>query len=237
MMSKHLFKPFVMFSILVAGFVLINPSAPLCASEDSAGSGYMLLDVGKAGSKAIEVNIGAKKSEPVASGKEEPVSVMLNPQSRAYVTALYISPQGDATVVFPNKKAPDNLLTPGKDYTIVSPDCGLKLGFSPSANKGKIVVYISPQPIELDQPKSEGSEDYVTIPHTDVNAINALAGRIAAISKDDQFNKKVITSETLSRLGQGDSIMGLPGGVVSSQPESVAGVQGVKGKIKALGKD
>ncbi len=234
-MSDSHFRPLAMLLILFSGFLFLVSSDSSYASDESGGAAFKLLEIGKAGPKAIHVTIGAKKSE--AEGKDGPVSITLNPVSQAYVTAIYISPQGDTMVVFPNKKEPNNLLAPGKDHTIVSADCGLKLGFSESANKGKIVVYISSQPMQLDQEKPGGVDDFVTVSNKDVAAIEALAKRIGTVSKDDHFNKKIITSETLHRLGQGDSIMGLPGGVASTLPESVAGVQGVKSKIKSLGKD
>jgi hypothetical protein len=236
-MSKHLFTPLMLCSLLAVSLLFLNPTSLSWASDEATGAGHKLAVIGAAGSNAIDVKISAQKPGGGAPGKDDPVSVLLTPSARAYITAVYISPQGDAVVVFPNKKISDNLVTPGKDYTIVSPDCGLKLGFSPTSNKGKIVVYVSSQPIPLDPFKAPEGEDFITISHDDAKDMEVLANKVAAISKDDHFNRKIITPDNLARPGQGDSIMGLPAGVASTQPESVAGVQGVKSKIKALGKD
>jgi hypothetical protein len=163
------------------------------------------------------------------------VSVKLTQAESAYITAIYISPEGDAVVVFPNRKTPDNLAA-GKDCTIVSADSGLKIGFSQSQDKGKILVYVSANPTSLDPLKPLGEEDFITISRDDSTNLEMLANKLAAISKDERFNLKVITPDKLSKPGQGDSLMGLPAGVASSHTESVAGVQGIKGKIKDLAK-
>jgi hypothetical protein len=183
------------------------------------------------GPKAMDINVSADTVD-----KNGPVSIKLTSKERAYITAIYISPEGDAVVVFPNRKTPDNLAAPGKDCTIVGPDTGLKIGFSQSQNKGKILVLVSASPISLDPLKPAGEEDFITISSDDSKNLEMLTSKLAAISKDERFNLKVITPDKLSKPGQGDSLMGLPAGVASSHPESVAGVQGMKNKIKDLGK-
>lgn len=236
-MSKHLFTPLALCSLMAVSVLFLNPTSLSWASDEATGAGHKLAGIGEAGSKAIDIKISAQKPGGGAPGKDDPVSVLLTPSARAYITAIYISPEGDAVVVFPNKKVSDNLVAPGKEYTIVSPDCGLKLGFSPTEDKGKIVVYVSSKQLILDPLKAEQDQEFIVIPHDAAKEMQTLANKIAALSKDETFNRKLITPKTLAQPGHGDSIMGLPKGIESTQPESVAGVQGVKSKIKALGKD
>jgi hypothetical protein len=224
------------YSILAVGLLFFNLVPVSLAADEATALGHKLADIGKTGPKSIDVKITAQKPGGGPVGKDDPVSVQVTPSARAYVTAIYISPVGDAVVVFPNKKTTDNLLAPGKDYTIVSPDSGLKLGFSSTADKGKIVVYVSSKQLMLDPLKAEQGQEFIVIPRDAAKEMQTLADKIAALSKDETFNRKLITPKSLAQPGQGDSIMGLPGGVASSQPESVAGVQGIKTKIKDLGK-
>lgn len=236
-MSKHIFKPAILCSLMAVSLLFLNPTSLSWASDEATGAGHKLAGIGEAGSKAIDVRISAQKPNGGAPAKDDPVSVLITPSAPAYVTAIYISPEGDAVVLFPNKKTSDIQLAPGKDYTIVSPDSGLKLGFSPTEDKGKIVVYVSSKQLVLDPLKAEPDQEFIVIPHDDAKEMQTLANKLAVLSKDETFNRKLITPKTLAQPGQGDSLMGLPKGVESSQPESVAGVQGVKSKIKALGKD
>jgi hypothetical protein len=235
-MTRKKLTTCVWLAILALSLLLIYPASPSLAADDAAGLGHKLATIGKTGPKAIDVKISAQKPGGGPVGKDDPMSVKLTTTARAYVTAIYVSPEGDAVVVFPSKKNPDNLVIPGKDYTIVTPDSGLKLGFSPTTDKGKIVVLVSSKQMELDPLKPAEDQEFIVIPGNAVNEMENLANKIAALSKDETFNRKLITPKSLAQPGQGDSIMGLPGGVSSSQPESVAGVQGVKNKIKDLGK-
>ncbi len=223
-------------SILAVGLLFFNSAPVTLAADEATTLGHKLAGIGKTGPKSIDVKITAQKTGGGPVGKDDLVSVQVTPSARAYITAIYISPEGDAVVVFPNKKTTDNLLAPGKDYTIVSPDSGLKLGFSPTTDKGKIVVYVSSKQLMLDPLKAEQGQEFIVIPRDATKEMQTLADKIAALSKDETFNRKLITPKSLAQPGQGDSIMGLPGGVASSQPESVAGVQGIKTKIKDLGK-
>lgn len=224
------------FSVAVTVLFMLLLAPMSWASGGAAELGKRLESAGVIGPKAIDVKVYTDVSGNEKGDKNAPVSVKLTPVERAYITAIYISPGGDAVVVFPNKKTPDNLAAPGKDCTIVSPDCGLKFGFSQSQDKGKILVYVSANPTSLDPLKPAGEDDFITISSDDSKNLEMLMSKLAAISKDERFNLKVITPDKLSKPGQGDSLMGLPAGVASSHPESVAGVQGIKGKIKDLAK-
>jgi hypothetical protein len=230
----------LMFRLLVPSItltVILLFFTPISSATGGAGElGKRLESAGVIGPKSIDVKVSTDISGNEKGDKNAPVSVKLTPVERAYITAIYISPEGDAVVVFPNKKIPDNLAAAGKDCTIVSADSGLKIGFSQSQDKGKILVYVSANPTSLDPLKPVGEDDYITISRDDSTNLEMLANKLAAISKDERFNLKVITPDKLSKPGQGDSLIGLPAGVASSHTESVAGVQGIKGKIKDLAK-
>ena len=128
----------------------------------------------------------------------------------------------------PTKKTTDNQLAPGKEYTIVSPDSGLKSGFSPTEDKDKIVVYVSSKQLILHSLKAEQDQEFIVIPHDAAKEMQTLANKIAALSKDETFNRKLITRKTLAQPGQGDSIMALPKSVESARPADVTGGVGVK---------
>lgn len=213
---------------ILTSFLLISISL---AADPVVDLGKKLESICPVGAKAIDVKVSANTVD-----KDGPVSVKLTSKERAYVTAIYISPEGDAVVVFPNRKNPDNVADPGKDCAIVGPDTGLKIGFSQSQNKGKILLFVSSSALSLDPLKPAGEEEFITIARDDSKNMETLLTKLAALSKDERFNIRVITPDKLSKPGQGDSLMGLPSGVASSNPESVAGVQGLKNKIKDLAK-
>ena len=236
-MSGQMFKPLILMSILAVSLLFLHSVSVSWASDEAAGAGHELAVIGEAGAKAIDIKISAQKHGGGAPGKDDPVSVVITPSAPAYVTAIYISPEGDAVVLFPNKKTTDNQLAPGKDYTIVSPDSGLKSGFSPTEDKDKIVVYVSSKQLILHPLKAEQDQEFIVIPHDAAKEMQTLANKIAALSKDETFNRKLITRKTLAQPGQGDSIMALPKSVESVRPADVTGGVGVKTKIKASGKD
>jgi hypothetical protein len=234
-MKNQLMFRLLTLSITMTALLVLFLAPISWATGGAAELGKKLESAGVIGPKSIDVRVSTDISGNEKADKNAPVSVKLTQAESAYITAIYISPEGDAVVVFPNRKTPDNLAA-GKDCTIVSADSGLKIGFSQSQDKGKILVYVSANPTSLDPLKPLGEEDFITISRDDSTNLEMLANKLAAISKDERFNLKVITPDKLSKPGQGDSLMGLPAGVASSHTESVAGVQGIKGKIKDLAK-
>ncbi len=218
-------------------FVVTLPRVAPWASEIPSKTENMLSGIGNPGPKAIELEIKTRKPYSNDNGKDERISVQLTPSAPAFVVVAYVSPEGDVTIVFPNKKIADNLLEPGRDYTIVSPECGIRLGFTPLASKGMIVVYVSSKPFDLNGLIAPEGQDFIKIPHDDIKALNELLTLIEAASKDESFSRKIITPDDLARIGEGFGLMGAPRGIQSSEPESVAGVQGARQEIKPTEKE
>ncbi len=235
-MSSRPFTSVFQILALLTCFWACHATDALSESAKAVNLENQFSNIGSPGPRAIELDVTTSKSEGNVPGKEDLVSVGLSLSESGYVLALYIAPTGDVIVVFPDQKTTDNLLANGKSYQIVSPDTGLKLGFTPSADKGRIVIYASSRPFAMEDLTTQAPEGYVKISSGDTKALSRLYGIVEEAAKSDKFNRKIITPEDLSRAGEGFGFMGLPRGLESSQPESVAGVQGAKDQKKPSGK-
>jgi hypothetical protein len=186
--------------------------------------------IGKIGAQAVKLKVWAGKPDGSRLKAGDPIFVRLKCSKKTYVTVIYVSSEGDATVLFPNKDHMESLCKPGKDYTLFGQDSGVKLTFSEKTKKGKIILYASSKPLEISSLKIPAGQACLVIPHTDAQNTKVLVGKLQDLSKDEGFNRKVLALR--SRTGKGSiGLMGLPRGIKSSKPEGIAGVQGLKSKV------
>lgn len=223
--------------VIVACFAAYNGSEAMSESGNISGAESRFSKIGGPGPRAIEINVTTSKVDGNVTGKDDPVSVGLSLSESGYVMAVFIAPAGDVIVVFPDTKTKDNFLTAGKSLEIVGPDSGLKLGFTPSADKGRIVIYVSSRPFALNGLTDLAEGDFMRISSGDTKNLSKLLELLDAAARDDMFNRKIITPEDLSRAGEEFGFMGLPRGIQSSEPESVAGVQGARQKKEKTEKE
>lgn len=236
-MLRSFFSLVTILVMMTSLFEAFLPENMVSASNSGTDVESVLSDIGTPGPRAIDMNVAFSRTDDKQTHPNEPVSIQLSTSQAAYVLAVYVTPSQDLAIVFPNRKITDNLLTPGKNHMIVSPESGIKIGFLPAAEKGRIILYVSSQPFTFDGLPSNEGQDYLQISHDDAKSVNRLRDSIKAAAKDSAFNLKIITPDDLSRAGEGFGFMGLPRTIQSTQPESVAGVQGTKEKLKTTGQE
>jgi hypothetical protein len=229
-MTKGVFN-IVCCSMAIVGLILLGAGLGTAADNKPAAAADQLLSVGKIGPNPIDLKIGIEKPPAdKASAAVSPV-VKLAVSRKAYVTAIYISSNGDATILLPNKETPDNLFLHGKEYTLFGAESKIKLTADEKQKKSKIVFYASPNPLKLDPLSVPEGQDFITIPNSSLKDIDFLCGKLETLSKEEGFNRKVLALKDESGKKDALGLMGLPMDVKSGRPQSVTGVQGIKSNI------
>jgi hypothetical protein len=206
-------------------------------AADQAGQEHPLLSVGNPGPKAVDLKVSTAKPQPDASGKPAPSVIHLEAPAKAYVTAVYVSSNGDVIVVFPNKESPDNLLVSGKQYTLFGPDSRVQLKKSKVVKDAKMVFFVSSKPFLLDPLKVAPGDVFLTIPHSSESEQKVLLSKIEEMSKDESFNRKAIDLESAVKPVIRLDVMGVDEGITSRKPGTVTGTQGVKGENEGAKKE
>ena len=233
-MNISLARVFIVCS-LVVGLLAFCPVVGPAAAADDAHPVQKWLSIGQPGTKAIELTVWAESPEGKEIKAGDPVVIHLKSAKKGYVTALYVSPMGDTTVLFPNKANPNNLVESGKQYTLFKPDSGVKLALGDQTKDARIVFYASDKPLDLAPLKIAEGESWLSVPMTAKQDMDVLVKKIEALTKDEGFNKQVLALKSGGKKGV--SLMGLPVNVKSSKPEGIAGVQGAKTKVGDSGKE
>jgi len=221
--------------IFLCSVVVWQPTLGFGAT-DTPGQANNLLSVGQIGSKAIDLKVWTEK--PAAgTDNSEPLVVRLKTGAEAYMAAVYVSPSGEAIVLFPNKETPDSRALPGKEYTLLGPDSKLKLSVSDKTGRGKIAFYVSSKPLQLAPLKIPEGEVCVKIPASSAKDIETLVQKLEAMSQGEGFNRMVLELKTPAGKKVSLGLMGLPTEAKSGKPQPVTGVQGLKDKILESGKE
>jgi len=190
-----------------------------------------LETAGKISANPIDLKVSFDKTKGASSKAGQFPVVRLKVGMDAYVTAIYFSDNGDATVLLPNRGISDCRFQKDKDYTLFGRESSLKLASDANQKKAKIVFYISSTPVQLAPLAIPEGQDFITIPVSTAKERSELCQKIeAASSQGAGFNRKVLA---LKAEGKDDAygIMGLPTEAKSGRPQSVTGVQGLKGNI------
>ncbi|MBM4328342.1 MAG: DUF4384 domain-containing protein [Deltaproteobacteria bacterium] len=220
---------------LVVGLLAFCPAMDLAAATDDSHPVQKWLSIGQPGPKAIELTVWAERPDGKEVKTGDPVVVHLKAARKAYVTALYVSPTGDTTVLFPNKSNPNNLVEPEKQYTLFKPETDVNLVLSDQTKDARIVFFASDKPLDLAPLKMAEGDNWLSVPMTAKQEMEVLVKKIEAFTKDEGFNKQVLALKSGGKKGLG--LMGLPVNVKSSRPEGIAGVQGAKTKVGDSGKE
>ncbi len=223
-------KIVVILSIFI-GSILLNSIISLAASESTSDPRQVWMPVGKKGPNEIGLKVWTQKKEGEPFSQGEPIILNFETSRKAYVMALNVSPKGDVMVLFPNGESPDNLILPGKTYTLFRPDSALKVTASDKIKEAVIIFYASSKPFKLDPFKISESEPVIRIPHTDTERVAALAAKIENLAQDEGYNRQAIVLKA-----SGDSAVSLQLMAPRSvKPGGVTGGQGLKpeeGKIE-----
>lgn len=223
-------------SLLAILAVTWYPTLGVAAKRDISGNTRDLLAIGRIGEKPIDLKIEVRSSDGSSPVRGKPIVVRLKSSRKAYITAIYVSAKGDATIVYPAKTAQDNPVLPDKEYTLFGEDSGVSLRMSDKGRGGKIVFYVSSKPLLLDSLKSAAGSSLVTISRSSARDIEVLSRKLMEISKDAGFNRVLLKSSV--RLGRTSlKLMGAPPGFGSTKPGGTSGVQGLKDQMRDLQKE
>ncbi len=208
--------------LTIVGWALLQVEQGCSASNTTPAANTTLLEIGKAGPTAAKIEIRTNKPK---SGKFEvgqPITVHVTASEKVYLIAVYVSSEGDAYVLFPNSQSKDNLLEPGKEYTIFSDKSTVKLTLGKEVKTAKIAFYVSSNRVDLDPLAIEAGKPCIIVDHTSKTGLATLQEKLETMSQDKAFNRVVMAVVDNSKI----NLMGLPTRTSSDKPESVAGVAG-----------
>jgi hypothetical protein len=214
---------------LLAGLICLGCVAAFAGSEGTPQAAAELTTVGTPGPKAIQLKIWTDKPESHVFRAGDSIVLHVRADRRACIAVVYISSKGDAIVLFPNAQTPDNLILPGRDYTLFGDSAPIKLKISETMKEGRIVVFSSSSPLPLDSLGAVSeSKPCIQIPSSAPDRLDALKGYLERASKDEGFNRVVLALKGGGAAGLSLKLMGLPTAVKSEKPETVTGVQGLR---------
>ena len=156
---------------------------------------------------------------------------------KGYLTAIYVSPSGDLIILLPNKEMRSDVILPDQDYTLFGPESHVRLKQSEMAKDAKIIFCVSAQPLQLAPLPIPSGETFARIPSSSSQDMETLRQKLEALSKDLNFNFKVLTLRDRTEKDSRLDLMTLPTGVTSSKPIGVTGVPGAKDKTVGPGKE
>jgi len=223
--------------IVIVAIGLLVPTLGLAAAGDSGGGVNKLLSVGQAGAKAVDLKVWTEKATPDQAKAGMPAVVRVKAAEKAYLTSIYISPNGDAIILLPNKDSGENVLVPNKEYTLFGPESEIKLKQSDTAKDAKIVFYVTSKPLKTDRLTLPPGESFIRIPQSATEEMKILTEKLESLSKDPGFNRKALALKDGEKKESRLDLMGLPTDVRSARPMGVTGVQGLKTKILDAGKE
>ncbi len=215
------FRVFAVFLAMVS-WAFFQAEQACAASEDTPAAKTILLEIGKAGPKAAKLEIRTNEPKSGKFNVGEPISVHVKASEKVYLTAIYVSSEGNAYVLFPNNQSTDNLLEPGKEYTIFSEKSAVKLTLGKELKTAKIAFYVSSNRVDLAPLKIEPGKPCIIVDRTSKDGMAILEKKLETMAKDNAFNRVVMAVVQDS----GIRLMGLPIRGASGKPESVAGVAG-----------
>lgn len=195
-----------------------------------------LLSIGGVGENPIGLNIKVVKPDGSPATAGDPALLRVKADRKGYLLVIFVPPVGDAAVLFPNKKRSDNLIQPGKEYTLWGPDDGIDLRIRGKGPSGKLVVYISPSPLALDPMKIAKDGAFLRLLRSSPDQAKTLAGKLERAARDKGFNR-VVLDRPVRLEGKPMNLMGAPPGLSSRKPGSTSGVRGLRDRIHKLGKE
>ncbi len=218
---------------MFAGSILLNSIAVFAASESNPDPRQVWMSVGKKGPNEIGLKVWTQKKGGEAFSEGEPIVLNFETSRKAYVMALNVSPKGDVMVLFPNGESPDNLILPGKTYTLFGPDSSIQVTANEKIKEAVIIFYAASKPFKLDPLKASESQPVIRIPHTDTAQVAALTAKIEDLAQDDGFNRQAVILKAAGSSGITLELMAPK----SVKPGGVTGGQGLKPEEGKPGKE
>ncbi|MGO9571704.1 MAG: DUF4384 domain-containing protein [Desulfomonilaceae bacterium] len=219
--------------VIITGGVSWNPILARAGQGDTSDPRQVWMSAGTKGANEIGLKVWTQKKQNETFSEGEPIVLNIETSRKAYVMALNVSPKGDVMVLFPNGESPDNLILPGKTYTLFGPDSNIQVTANEKIKEAAIIFYAASKPFNLDPLKAPEGEPVIRIAHSDAAQLRALTKKLENLSHDEGFNRQVVV---LKSAGSGRISLELMA-PKSVKPGGVTGGQGLKLEEERLGKE
>jgi hypothetical protein len=211
----------------------------------SAGTAEVLpvLSASDPGPEKIGLQVWSDLSSGEAPTEGDRLIITLQAADDGYLTIIGALSDGTTMVLFPNEKQPNNAIYANITYTFFGDDSPAHLRFGGSVAASRLLFFINSKQVALDWSKINNGKRLVRIPPTSVDEIKILTDAIAAISKDDKFNRIELPIGTDGKGRDFELIQPaepsgkrppkhVPGTLETKRPGTVTGTQGVTDKSK-----
>ncbi len=219
--------------VILTGSLLWNLIPAYAGQGDTSDPRQVWMSLGTKGADEIGLKVWTQKKENEAFLEGEPIVLNFETSRKAYVMAVNVSPKGDVMVLFPNGESPDNLILPGKTYTLFGPDSSIQVTANEKIKEAVIIFYAASKPFKLDPLKAPEGQPVIRIAHSDAAQLGTLTKKLENISHDEGFNRQVVVLKSAGSGGISLELMAPK----SVKPGGVTGGQGVKPEAEKLGKE
>lgn len=219
--------------VILTGGLLWNLIPAHAGQGDTSDPRQVWMSLGTKGADEIGLKVWTQKKENEAFSEGEPIVLNFETSQKAYVMAVNVSPKGDVMVLFPNGESPDNLILPGKTYTLFGPDSSIQVTANEKIKEAVIIFYAASKPFKLDPLKAPEGQPIIRIAHYDAAQLGTLTKKLENISHDEGFNRQVVFLKSAGSGGISLELMAPK----SVKPGGVTGGQGLKPEAERLGKE
>jgi len=230
---KASLRKVVGLALLLLVGVLWSPVVGSSDTGDTSDPRQVWMSVGEKGPNEIGLKVWTQKKQNEAFSEGEPIVLNFETSRKAYVMAVNVSPKGDVMVLFPNGESPDNLILPGKTYTLFGPDSNIQVIANEKIKEAVIIFYAASKPFNLDPLKAPAGQPVIRIAHSDVAQLGILAKKLEDLSHDEGFNRQVVVLKSTGDGGISLELMAPK----SVKPGGVTGGQGLKSEVEKRGKE
>lgn len=187
--------------VILTGGLSWHPIPAHAGQGDTSDPRQVWMSVGTKGANEIGLKVWTQKKQNEAFSEGEPIVLNFETSRKAYVMAVNVSPKGDVMVLFPNGESPDNLILPGKTYTLFGPDSSIQVTANEKIKEAVIIFYAASQPFKLDPLKAPEGQPVIRIAHSDTAQLGTLTKKLENISHDEGFNRQVVVLKSAGSGG------------------------------------
>jgi hypothetical protein len=199
-----------------------------------------LLSIGEPGPKRIGLQVWGDSEAADTLREGDRLTFTLQAEEDGYLTILGLSADGTATILFPNRKQPDNSIKGGMVETFFGDDSLVQLKLGGKVPGSWLVFYVNSKNMGVNWSKMGGGGQWVKIAPSSEKNTELLREALADMSKDERFNRVIVPVQTGS--GQGldlepvefvppfgeKPLKRLPGTIDTKRPGTTTGTQGIR---------
>jgi hypothetical protein len=231
-MNISFWKMIGVFALLTGGVLWVTIVA-VAGPENTSDPRQVWMSVGEKQSNEIGLKVWTQKKQNEAFAEGEPIVLNFETSQKAYVMAVNVSSKGDVMILFPNGESPDNLILPGKTYTLFGPESSIQVTANEKIKEAVIIFYAASKPFNLDPLKAPEGQPVIRIAHSDVAQLGILTKKLKDLSHDEGFNRQIVVLKSAAGGGISLELMAPR----SVKPGGVTGGQGLTPETEKLGKE